>query len=194
MIYSRKCSSGLTRTESNPPLPMKLSSAATFVIVPLLFLGPIFLASNVIPPDKGGIIIAAMSSFSALSTAFGFQILSLRREVRRTDGVDEERRTILRRRLDRTSPIFFRRWGLSFSCGITGAAIGLVVRESYSGIEECFLMSAGFSACLLSVFFLYLLIEEYRSLLQFATDLEDRSSEIKKNRQWAEKTGKVEKK
>jgi len=160
---------------------------------PILCIALLLVLTRFITPSTAGVVIAAMSGFSALSTAFGFQILSLRREVRRTEGLDEERRTLLRRRLDRSLRTLFLRWSLSFACGIFGAAFGLVVRETKAVDVAWSLIAAGLSLCIGSVFFLVLMILEYRSLLQFATELEDRAEEVKARRQWAERMGKIAK-
>lgn len=158
------------------------------------FLCPIVVGACTIPPAYAGIVIAGMSSFSALSTAFGFQILSLRRELRRGAGLDDERRELLRRRLDRSIQAFFFRWSGSFFCGISGAGLGLIIRENPQVDFLWLLITAGFALCLSSIFFLCLMIFEYRSLLQFATELEDHSESVKRNRDWNEKLGKIRKK
>jgi hypothetical protein len=163
------------------------------IVFPIFVLGTAMLAARFIAPRMAGVIIAAMSGFATLSSAFGFQILSLRREVRRTEGLDEERRTLLRRRLDRSVRTLFLRWSLSFSCGILGTAFGLVVREAQPADKPWFLIGAGLSLCSGSIFFLVLMVIEYRSLLHFATELEDRAEEIAKKREWAERMGKVAK-
>ncbi len=159
----------------------------------LLCIALLVLLARFIPPNTAGIIIAAMSGFSALSTAFGFQILSLRREVRRTEGLDEERRMLLRRRLDRSLRTLFLRWSLSFACGIFGAACGLVIREAKQAEGIWTLITAGLLLCVGSIFFLFLMVLEYRSLLHFATELEDRADQVKERRRWAERMGKIAK-
>ena|SRR5437899_6467269 len=160
---------------------------------PILGIGLLILLSRVMTPRTAGVMIAAMSGFSALSTAFGFQILSLRREVRRTEGLDEERRTLLRRRLDRSLRTLFLRWSFSFSCGIFGAAFGLVVRETKPADGAWLLIATGLALCVGSIFFLLLMIVEYRSLMHFATELEDRAEQVQERRQWAERMGKIAK-
>jgi hypothetical protein len=153
----------------------------------------LLLFAQLIPPGTAGVMIAAMSGFSALSTAFGFQILSLRREVRRTEGLDEERRVLLRRRLDRSLRTLFLRWSLSFACGIFGAAFGLVVREAKQASGAWVSVAAALLLCVGSIFFLLLMIVEYRSLLHFATELEDRAEQVQERRRWAERMGKIAK-
>lgn len=163
------------------------------IVFPIFILGVAVLVARLIAPRTAGVIIAAMSGFSALSSAFGFQILSLRREVRRTEGLDEERRTLLRRRLDRSVRTLFIRWSLSFACGILGAAFGLVVREAQPTDRPWLLIAAGLSLCIGSISFLLLMVMEYRSLLHFATELEDRAEEVQQRREWAERAGKIAK-
>jgi hypothetical protein len=157
----------------------------------ILCIGLLMLLARIITPSIGGVWIVAVSGFSALSTAFGFQILSLRREVLRTEGLDEERRVLLRRRLDRSLKTLFFRWSLSFTCGIFGTAFGLIIREAKPVDETWLLIVAGLSSCAGSVFFLFLMILEYRSLLQFSTELEDRAEQLEQRRQWAERMEKI---
>src|ERR1700719_4456338 len=104
----------------------KMRRIVVAIVLPIIALLTAILLGWFVAPRTAGVMIAAMSGFSALSTAFGFQILSLRREVRQTEGLDEERRTLLRRRLDRSVKTLFLRWFLSFVCGILGTAFGLL--------------------------------------------------------------------
>lgn len=161
--------------------------------LPILALVAAIFVGRHISPRTAGVLIAAISGFSTLSTAFGFQILSLRREVRRTEGLDDERRTLLRRRLDRSIKTLFLRWFLSFVCGVAGTAFGLLVREASASGGLWLMTGAGFSLCIGSMVFLFLMVMEYRSLLHFATELEDRAEEIAKKREWAERAGKIAK-
>ena len=172
---------------------MRLKRVIFATGLPILSIGLIILLAMFITPSTAGVLIAAMSGFSALSSAFGFQILTLRREVRRTEGLDEERRTLLRRRLHHSLKTLFLRWSLSFACGIFGAALGLVIREIKPVVEARFLIAVGLSLCLGSIFFLFLMILEYRSLLHFATELEDRAEQVQERRRWAERMGKIAK-
>lgn len=141
----------------------------------------------------GGIFIAAMSSFAALSTAFGFQILSTRREIKRTAALDEERQELLKTRLEKSMRTLTIRWVLSFLCGVVGTAMGSFVRENKAEEGIWLWMGAGLSVGFLSIFFLSLMIVEYRHLLQFASELEERAREVKRNREWAERSGKIQK-
>ena len=167
----------------------KLKSAILGFFAIGLFICPIALFARTLPPGLAGIIIAGMSSFSALSSAFGFQILSLRREVRRGASLDNHRREILRRRLERSVRSFFKRWALSFTFGLGGAAFGLAIREMKEPNWSA--TTGGLALCFASIFFLFLMVLEYRALLQLATDLEDRAEEIKRARERAEKLKKI---
>jgi hypothetical protein len=172
------------------PSRIQVISAIAFSV---LAVGTAVLLACFMAPRIAGVVIAAMSGFSALSSAFGFQILSLRREVRRTGGLDDERRTLLRRRLDRSIKTLFLRWFLSFVCGVAGTAFGLLVREASPSAGLWLMTGAGLSLCIGSMVFLFLMVMEYRSLLHFATELEDRAEEIAQKREWAERAGKIAK-
>ena len=169
--------------------PAKAIIASAFAV--FLFLLLVILVARTVTPKTAGLAITAMSSFSALSTAFGFQILSLRREVRRTTGLDEDRRVLLKRRLDRSIKTLFARWSLSFGCGLIGAALGLVVRELPATKDAWQTIAVGFTLCGGSVLFLFLMILEYRSLFRFASELEEHAEDVQRKREWAERMKKI---
>ncbi len=145
------------------------------------------LVTGMIGAGNAGLLITGMSAFSTLSTAFGFQILSLRREIMQTKGLDIDRRTLARRRLENSLRTLALRWILSFFFGVGGTIVGLILREMSRTQSATLIVLLGLALCSASIFFLGLMVLQYFALSRLATDLADRAEEFKTRREWRDK-------
>lgn len=156
------------------------------ILIAGAYLGFFWLVGTAIPLKITGILVTAISSFSALSAAFGFQILSLRREIKKSSAFDPDRSKIVKHRLDKSLRSLNRRWFSSFACGISGTSTGLAIRsDAFPSIDPAFIALFGYAFALLSVFFLYLMVHEYKVLSAFVEEMEEKHRKEEENKEWA---------
>ena len=147
----------------------------------------IALGANRLPAELNAIIIPAIAGASGIVSGFAWGVLRRIDELKATQGLDKDRREILRSKVEaRRRPLWIR-WGGAVVSASLAVAVGLSLKAEVFHGRGTLLVFAGYVLIAIAVALTVLLILEYQALSKLGPALADEMRNLQERSEFLRK-------